>query len=243
MTTKICLRMALVALCASAATCTSGGGGNGTGAAGSTTGAAGGGGSSSTGAAGSSTAGMGTAGNTSGAAGMTTGAAGGGGSAVAGTNGGAGTTGGAGAAAGMGAAGTGMAGKPADGGAGATGAAGAGGRPAGTCSETVTRTAPPAGKESFKADPSNTKFPFAKHWIGSLGNPTAVGITGMADFDHDGDLDFASGQRGGPMWWWEYCTADHWVQHMVGTGHNSPGGGNAADVDRDGWEDLIAGDS
>jgi hypothetical protein len=45
------------------------------------------------------------------------------------------------------------------------------------------------------------------------------------------------------MWWWEYCSADHWVQHMVGSGHNSPGGGNAADVDRDGWEDLVAGDS
>jgi hypothetical protein len=65
----------------------------------------------------------------------------------------------------------------------------------------------------------------------------------MADFDHDGDLDFASGQRGGPMQWWEYCSPDHWSQHTVGSGHNSPGGGNAVDVDGDGFVDLIAGDS
>lgn len=45
------------------------------------------------------------------------------------------------------------------------------------------------------------------------------------------------------MFWWEYCAPDHWVQHMVGTGHQSPGGGNASDVDGDGWVDILAGDS
>jgi hypothetical protein len=127
--------------------------------------------------------------------------------------------------------------------AGATGG-GAGGRPAATCSEAVLRTAPPAGKEALKTEPIDATFPFSSHWMGRFSDdPAAVGITGMADFDHDGDLDFASGQRGGQMQWWEYCSPDHWVQHVVGSGHNSPGGGNAVDVDDDGWVDLVAGDS
>jgi hypothetical protein len=33
------------------------------------------------------------------------------------------------------------------------------------------------------------------------------------------------------------------VQHDVGSGHSSPGGGNAVDADDDGWVDLVAGDS
>ena len=119
-----------------------------------------------------------------------------------------------------------------------------GARPASTCTDAVLRTAPPAGKEALKTEPIDTKFPFSTHWMGRFSdNPAAVGITGLADFDHDGDLDFASGQRGGPMQWWEYCSPDHWSQHTVGTGHNSPGGGNAVDVDGDGFVDLIAGDS
>ena len=45
------------------------------------------------------------------------------------------------------------------------------------------------------------------------------------------------------MVWWEYCAPDHWVRHSVGTGHTSAAGGNAADIDGDGWVDLIAGNS
>jgi hypothetical protein len=73
-------------------------------------------------------------------------------------------------------------------------------------------------------------------------------MTSLTDLDNDGDLDFASGQRsnnggGDGMFWWEYCTPDHWVHHYVGTGHNSVAGGNAVDADQDGWVDLLAGDS
>ena len=139
----------------------------------------------------------------------------------------------------------GAAGSNSAGGSAGAGEAGSGGmRPASTCTDAVLRTLPPPGKEALKTDPIDAKFPFSTHWMGRFSdNPAAVGITGMADFDHDGDLDFASGQRGGPMQWWEYCSPDHWSQHTVGTGHISPGGGNAVDVDGDGWVDLIAGDS
>jgi hypothetical protein len=141
---------------------------------------------------------------------------------------------------GAGASSAGSAGAPAAGAGGGSG----GMRPAASCSDAVLRTGPPAGKEALKTEASDAKFPFSTHWMGRFNeNPAAVGITGMADFDHDGDLDFASGQRGGQMQWWEYCSPDHWAQHVVGTGHNSPGGGNAVDVDGDGWVDLIAGDS
>jgi len=113
-----------------------------------------------------------------------------------------------------------------------------------TCTDAVLRTGPPAGKEALKAEPVDMKFPFSTHWMGRFSdNPSAVGITGMADFDNDGDLDFSSGQRGGPQFWWEYCSPDHWVQHRVGAGHGSPGGGNVVDADGDGWVDIIAGDS
>ncbi|MEO8213771.1 MAG: VCBS repeat-containing protein, partial [Myxococcales bacterium] len=156
----------------------------------------------------------------------------------------AGTTGGGGGASGGRAGGTG--GAVQTGGSGVAGA-GAGGTTAGTCSDAVLRTAPPAGKEAFKADPIDMKFPFSSHWMGVFSaDPRFIGMTSFADFDHDGDLDFASGQRedvGGGVVWWEYCTPDHWVRHVVGTGHSSWAGGFAGDFDADGWMDIIAGDS
>jgi hypothetical protein len=206
----------------------SGGGSAGTGGGAGSAGSAGSVGSA--GAAGSGAAGGSGAGGSTGSAGSS-GAAGG----VAGTSGGAGTGG----------AGTGVGGNAGQDAGVVTDGGTDGPRPnTGGCSDPTNRTGPPAGKENLKADPIDAKFPFSTHWMGRFSdNPSAVGITGMADYDHDGDLDFSSGQRGGPMFWWEYCTPDHWVQHMVGTGHQSPGGGNAMDVDGDGWVDIIAGDS
>jgi hypothetical protein len=126
---------------------------------------------------------------------------------------------------------------------GAAAGAGGGGNPNATCTDAVLRTDPPQGKEMFKAAAVDADFPFSVHWIGDFGGAGNVGITGMADFDNDGDLDFASGRPGGDEQWWEYCSPDHWVQHTMGSGHNSPGGGNALDVDQDGFVDVIAGDS
>jgi hypothetical protein len=144
----------------------------------------------------------------------------------------------------------GSAGTPMGGSAGSGGMPYEGLYPNGSCSEANLRTAPPAGKEAFKADPVDTKFPFSKHWIGPWPadtEPVMMGQTVMADLDDDGDLDFAAGQRDtfadGGMWWWERCTDDHWVAHEVGTGQASDSSGDALDVDKDGLIDIVSGDS
>ncbi len=108
-----------------------------------------------------------------------------------------------------------------------------------------------------KANPIDMRFPFSTHWMGMFNDdPTkarCISMTSLTDIDNDGDQDFGSGQRdvacsgssnpGAPLVWWEYCSADHWVRHVVGTGYHSAASGGAADFDNDGWIDLVAGDS
>jgi hypothetical protein len=157
------------------------------------------------------------------------------------------------------------AGMPGDAGAGSggTGSGGAGGVPAdmggggppltpAVCSDPGPDPTPAAG--FTKAAPMSMRFPFSTHWMGQFSaNPRCISMTSLSDIDNDGDQDFASGQRDvacsgmsfpdNPMIWWEYCSADHWVKHTVGTGFKSAAAGGAADFDGDGWVDLVAGDS
>jgi FG-GAP-like repeat len=116
----------------------------------------------------------------------------------------------------------------------------------------------PTPKAPFvKANPIDMRFPFSTHWMGMFNDdPTkarCISMTSLTDIDNDGDQDFSSGQRdvacsgssnpGAPVIWWEYCSADHWVRHVAGTGYHSAAAGGAADFDNDGWIDLVAGDS
>jgi len=69
----------------------------------------------------------------------------------------------------------------------------------------------------------------------------ALGQTALVDLDRDGDLDFITGKRAGPITWYEYQLADHWVKHTLGQDSPSDVGGAALDVDQDGWIDFVAG--
>lgn len=88
---------------------------------------------------------------------------------------------------------------------------------------------------------------FELHQI-AVGLPAPGGVgdygqTALVDLDKDGHLDFVLGKKGlgtaGPLYWFQYVSADQWVQHLVGTDTQSDVGLAAMDVDGDGWIDLV----
>ena len=81
---------------------------------------------------------------------------------------------------------------------------------------------------------------FSLHDMGKS-NTSSNGQTSLADVDKDGDLDFVSGCRPGPIHWWEYRGPDEWVKHVVGTNVPTDVGGVLLDVDGDGWLDQCSG--
>ncbi len=66
------------------------------------------------------------------------------------------------------------------------------------------------------------------------------GCPAMADFDNDGDLDYAfTGAEA--MYWFENLGNLKWERHEVGTMPIKFLGATTFDVDRDGWEDIVIG--
>ncbi len=67
------------------------------------------------------------------------------------------------------------------------------------------------------------------------------GTPALADFDNDGDLDFAFSITSDKIFWFEFIDADNWVRHVLAEIPGAQLGGAVHDVDGDGWIDLVAG--
>src|SRR5512137_877843 len=65
--------------------------------------------------------------------------------------------------------------------------------------------------------------------------------TGVADIDKDGRLDFIAGNYGGIYWWQNPGKlSGQWTKHTIAIGTPSDVGGEAMDVDGDGWMDWVS---
>lgn len=66
------------------------------------------------------------------------------------------------------------------------------------------------------------------------------GTPALADFDQDGDLDYAFSITSDGIFWMEFARGD-WTHHHLGNISTAQLGGATGDIDEDGWVDLIAG--
>jgi len=86
---------------------------------------------------------------------------------------------------------------------------------------------------------------FQHHTIASASVTVATsqgyGAPVLADFDKDGDPDFAVLERGGRLVWFEQAGKDVWKPHELGELPVGQLGSVGLDVDGDGWTDVVVG--
>jgi YhcH/YjgK/YiaL family protein len=97
---------------------------------------------------------------------------------------------------------------------------------------------------SLSAAPASAgEMKFVHHFIDKATNDAggSWGQTLLADVDGDGDLDFITGQKNGPVLVYEFVAADKWVKHQIGDKSPSDVGASLADINRDQWPDVVLG--
>lgn len=67
------------------------------------------------------------------------------------------------------------------------------------------------------------------------------GTPALADFDHDGDPDYAFCTRSDTLYWFENQGPERWVRHAAGKMPLRTLGATVMDVDQDGWPDIVIG--
>ncbi|MGW8179877.1 MAG: FG-GAP repeat domain-containing protein, partial [bacterium] len=87
--------------------------------------------------------------------------------------------------------------------------------------------------DSFKHHYVVTDLPGEKDW--------GYGTPALADFDGDGDLDYAFGVREDSVYWYETLKPGEWARHVAGPLNIRTLGGMAMDVDGDDWTDIVIG--
>jgi hypothetical protein len=86
---------------------------------------------------------------------------------------------------------------------------------------------------------------FRHHFIaqdfpgGSKGS-SGYGTGGLADFNHTGKLEFAFSHISGQYCWFDSQSPDAWTPHAAAAASGTLGG-NTADIDQDGWADIVSG--
>lgn len=105
-------------------------------------------------------------------------------------------------------------------------------------SASLAAAAEPSGRISaqmFRHHFITTDIPQPRPENSNFGTPV------LADFDRDGDLDFAVSVSLDKLYWFENTGADNWPRHVAGEIPFGQLGSVGMDVDRDGFTDIVVG--